>query len=161
MLLFRSHLVCLFIKFLDLEFFRANVSFQFLNLVVKYELKFFSLLDFLLQLANLDVFFIDCRLSGQILLVISRDISLNFLLLNHFVLKLILFLLQILCFVRSVQVLSREIAHEFCKLSFILESFLDIFSKYTTILVIDIDIVIPSGLFGLSPHCFNFHLHLF
>ena len=93
MLLFRSHLVCLLIKFLDLEFFGTNISFQFLNLVVKYELKFLQLLDFLLQLANLDVFFMNCRFSGQILLMISCNISLDLLLLNHFVLKLILFLL--------------------------------------------------------------------
>ena len=39
--LLRAHLICLFVKFLDLDLLRANVSLQLLDLVVENELKLF------------------------------------------------------------------------------------------------------------------------
>ena len=46
--LFRSHFVGLLVKFLNLDFLRANVSFQLLDLVIQNEFELFKLLDLLL-----------------------------------------------------------------------------------------------------------------
>ena len=103
--LLRAHLICLFVKFLDLDLLRANVTLQLLDLVVENELKLFQLLNLLLKLPNLDILLIDRGNPRLVLLLARMDVLLDFLLLHQFVLKLVLLLLQILRFVTALHVL--------------------------------------------------------
>jgi hypothetical protein len=50
MLKLLSHLVCLFIELLDLNFTGSNVTLKLFNLIVEHELELLELLSFLLQI---------------------------------------------------------------------------------------------------------------
>ena len=89
---------------LNLDLLRTNVSFQLFDLVVEHEFELLQFLDFLLELAYLDVFLLDSLDSGLEHLLLSSDITFDLLLFHHFVLELVLLLLKIFSFVRSLKV---------------------------------------------------------
>ena len=122
MFLFRSHLRSLLVELLDLNFFRADISFQLLDLVVQNEFKLFKLLNLLLQLLNLNVLFLN-RINPRLkLLLTSVDVRFDLLLLDHFVFKLSLLLLQISRFIVSLSVLRGQLSHLLGQLGLILEA---------------------------------------
>lgn len=96
MFLLRSHLICLFVELLYIDLFRTDVALKLLDFVVQNELKLFELLDFLLQLADLNVLFLNSRLPGFILFFTRRDLTFNLLLLLHNVFQSVLFLFKLL-----------------------------------------------------------------
>ena len=73
-LLLRPHFVCLLVQFLDLDLLRANVALQLFDLVIENELKLLELLDLLLELLDLDVFFLDCGNTGLVVLLESCNV---------------------------------------------------------------------------------------
>lgn len=92
-LLLRAHFICLFVELLDLNLLRTDVSFQLFDFVIENELELLQLLDFLLELLNLNILLVDGRDSSPELLLTRVDILLYFLLLHQSVLELILFFL--------------------------------------------------------------------
>ena len=126
MLLLTTHLIRLLIQLLNFDLLRTNVSFQLFDLVVEHEFELLEFLDFLLELADLDVFLLDSLDSGLEHLLLSSDITFDLLLFHHFVLKLILFLLKILSFVRSLKVQCGQFTHEFGQFSFVFQAFVDV-----------------------------------
>ena len=126
MLLLTAHLIRLLIQLLNFDLLRADVPFQLLDLVVEHEFKFLELLDLLLELADLNVFFFDSLDPGLEHLFLSSDVTFDLLLFHHFVLKLILLLLKILRLVRSFKVQCSQFTHEFGQFSFVFQSFVDV-----------------------------------
>ena len=104
MLLLTAHFIRLLIQLLNFDLLRADVPFQLFDLVVEHKLKLLQFLDLLLELADLNVFFLDSLDPGLEHLLLSSDVTFDLLLFHHFVLKLILLLLKIFSFVRSFKV---------------------------------------------------------
>ena len=104
MLLLTAHLIRLLIQLLNFDLLRADIPFQLLDLVVEHEFELLEFLDFLLELADLNVFLFDSLDPGLEHLLLSSDVTFDLLLFHHFVLKLILLLLKIFSFVRSFKV---------------------------------------------------------
>ena len=73
MLLFRSHFVNLFVKLLNLNFSRPDVSLEFFDFIVKYEFEFFKFLSSFAQLINF-LFFIS---NGCLTLLQFTHLTLN------------------------------------------------------------------------------------
>lgn len=59
MLLLAAHLVRLLIQLLDDDLFWADVPLQLFDLVIEHELELLQLLNLLLELADLDLFFLN------------------------------------------------------------------------------------------------------
>jgi hypothetical protein len=59
---FNSHLVGAFVQVLNIDFFWANVSFEFFDLIIQHKLKLFQFLRWLSQVINSSVFVFDCGL---------------------------------------------------------------------------------------------------
>ena len=77
MLQFRPHLVCLLIEFLNFYFSWPNISFQFLNLIVKNKFELFKLLSFLFQLIYSMIFILYCIFSLLDFLFLSINLQLS------------------------------------------------------------------------------------
>lgn len=135
MFLLGAHLVGLFIQLLNLNLFGANVSLQLLDLVVEHELELLEFLNLLLQLANLDVLFLDGGDTRTILLLGGFDIHADFLLLDHFVLKLVLLLLQVFGFGAALEILGGEVAHELGELGLVGEALFNALRQDVLVLV--------------------------
>ena len=128
MLLFRSHLGSLFIQFLDLNLFWANVTLQLLDLVIENKFELFKLLNLLLQLRDLDVFLLNCIYPCSELLLTSMDIRSDLLLLVHFTLDLSLMLHQEFILGTSSLILSGKLFHLLGQLCLVLETLFNVLS---------------------------------
>ena len=90
------------IQLLNLDFFWTDITFQLFDFVIKNEFELFKLLNFLVQLLDLDVLFFNCVDPRSVLLLASMDVGLDLLLLNHFNFKLVFLFLQIFCFIATL-----------------------------------------------------------
>ena len=81
MLLFRSHFIHLLVQLLNLNFSWPNVTLEFLDFVVKDELKLLKLLDLLLEVQDALLLFFDSSVPLFYLLLLELDVFLQLLLL--------------------------------------------------------------------------------
>ena len=75
MLELRSHLVRLLIQILYLDLSGSNISLELFDFIVKHEFELLKLLGLLLELEYAVVFFLDCLLALQDLLLLGLDLS--------------------------------------------------------------------------------------
>lgn len=126
MLLFRTHLISLFVELLNQNLLWADISFQLFNFVVQNELELLQLLHCLLKLCYFFILAFNRLCALFFLLFASIDVSPDFFLLDKLAFKLVLHLLESLGVIAPLHVHRHQLAHVLSELSLILHSFFNV-----------------------------------
>jgi hypothetical protein len=151
MLKLLSHLVCLFIELLDLNFTGSNVTLKFLNLVIEHELELLKLLCFLLQIVDSLILVTDGSFSLLDLTLLRVDLLAKRVSLLNKISELLLLLMNIFLSLLLLRLCLLVVVCHQCQLSFALHSSVDDLRQLFLILLLNAINIFPSLIFNVLP----------
>ena len=151
MLKLLSHLVCLFIELLDLNFTGSNVTLKFLNLVIEHELELLKLLCFLLQIVDSLILVTDGSFSLLDLTLLRVDLLAKRVSLLNKISEFLLLLMNIFLRLLLLRLCLLVVVCHQCQLSFALHSCVNDLRQLFLVLLLDAINIFPSLIFNVLP----------
>lgn len=158
---FLSHFIGCLIQCLNFKFTRANVSLQFLDLIIKYELELFQLLRFLSEINNPPVFVFDGGITLFELTNLADDLLLQLVGGVVETCELLLFLGNFFLFLFLLVFLFLEVIMDQGQVAFGLHALINDLGKFFLILVLENINSFPSIIFNALSFFFVVLYHKF